>query len=360
MGWTRAQVLNVAKRTGYPVVEAWSSHNKGAMGVVYGPMLHHTGTPATAAGDYPTLRVVRDGRAGLENSLCMYGLGKNGTIYCINNNISWHAGAGNWRGVTNGNAHFAGIEAEGPGTWSAAQLDSYQKLAASILLEAGRGIEWLVAHKEYALPAGRKPDPAGIDLADFRRKVSGHLATGLKAQPAQPKFSVTGAFLGGWDKFGRDRAGQPVSAEATTRDGKGRVQSFERAIALWEWDRTGKVAHFIAVPGAIFEYWRSKGAEDPANPTSLGYPTSPESVWQDGKGVAQGFERGLIVWHPSFGVHAVRGNILQTWFQLQAERGIGYPVKDEVWNGNECRQSFERGDLVWHEDTKVVVFARQF
>lgn len=176
MGWTRDTIRSVAKRTGYPVLEAWSGHNMGLMGSIYGPMLHHTGTPASYAGDYPTLKVVRDGRPGLENSLAMFGIGKSGTIYLINDKISWHAGAGNWNGVTDGNGHFAGIEAEGPGTWSAAQIDSYQRLVASILLETGRDINWMPTHAQFALPTGRKTDPTGIDMNAFRGKVQQYLA----------------------------------------------------------------------------------------------------------------------------------------------------------------------------------------
>lgn len=174
MGWSRATVVSVAKRTGYPVVEAWSSHNAGIMGTVYGPLLHHTGSTNPTGADYPTLKVVRDGRAGLENSLCMYGLGKSGTIYCVSEKISWHAGVGKWNGITDGNGHFAGIEAESSGNgkdWTPQQLDSYKKLCASILRETGRGTEWMAAHREFALPPGRKPDPTGIDMAAFRREV---------------------------------------------------------------------------------------------------------------------------------------------------------------------------------------------
>lgn len=183
MGWSRATVLDVAKRTGYPVVEAWSGRNQGLMGTVYGPMLHHTGSTNPSGADYPTLKVVRDGRADLANSLCMYGLGKSGTIYCVSEKISWHAGAGIWNGVTDGNGHFAGIEAESAGTgkdWTPAQLDSYEKLCASILMETGRGVEWMVAHKEFALPKGRKPDPVGIDMAAMRVRVALLLGTNLQ------------------------------------------------------------------------------------------------------------------------------------------------------------------------------------
>ena len=176
MGWSKATVVAVAKRTGYPVVEAWSSKNMGTMGTVYGPMLHHTATPASAPGDYPSLRVVRDGRPGVENSLSMYGLGRSGTIYCINEKVSWHSGAGSWLGIRDGNGYFAGIEAEssGYGDWTPAQLDSYKKLVASILLETGRSTQYAPAHREWA--PTRKIDPGGIDLAAFRADVNRILA----------------------------------------------------------------------------------------------------------------------------------------------------------------------------------------
>lgn len=190
MAWTRDTIIKVAKRTGHPVVAAWSGNNAGTMGTIYGPVLHHTGTSATAAGDYPTLKVVRDGRPGLENSLAMYGIGRSGIIYCINDKISWHAGVGDWKGITDGNGHFAGIEAEGPyasGKWPAAELDAYQKLVASILIETGRGLDWAPTHAEWADPPGRKTDPQGFDVAAFRQVVQKYLNDPTLLTKTEPK-----------------------------------------------------------------------------------------------------------------------------------------------------------------------------
>ena len=176
MAFTKAQIVRIAKRTGYPVVEAWSGHNAGTMGTVVGPLLHHTATPESVGGDYPTLKVVRDGRPGLENSLAMYGIGRSGTIYCINDKISWHAGVGGWNGVSDGNGHFAGIEAEGPyQEWPEAELDAYEKLVASILIELGRGLDWAPTHAQFANPPGRKSDPYGFDMDRFKRNVQKYL-----------------------------------------------------------------------------------------------------------------------------------------------------------------------------------------
>jgi LysM repeat protein len=175
---TRDQMRRIAQRTGYPYVEAWSGHNKGAMKAVRGPMCHHTGTAWSAPGDYPTLKVVRDGRAGLENSLSMYGLGKSGTAYLINNKVSWHAGVGAWRGVTDGNGNFAGIEAESDGkNWTPQQVDAYPRLTASILIEVGETTRtWALRHADWA--PSRKVDfggwPGGPGA--FWAKVEGYLA----------------------------------------------------------------------------------------------------------------------------------------------------------------------------------------
>jgi hypothetical protein len=176
-GLTRDQLRRCAARTGYPYVEAWSGHNKGSMRGVWGAMVHHTGTPWSTPGDYPTLRVVRDGRPGLENSLCAFGLGRSGTIYLISEKLSWHAGAGNWNGMTDGNGYTVGIEAESDGkNWTPEERDAYPRLVASILIEIDQDDRYTTRHASYAQPAGRKVDASGLDMDLFWRQVYGYLA----------------------------------------------------------------------------------------------------------------------------------------------------------------------------------------
>lgn len=183
-GLTRDQMRRICARTGYPYVEAWSPHNKGAMRGVWGALVHHTGTSWSAAGDYPTLRVVRDGRPGLVNSLSMFGLGRSGTAYLISEKVSWHAGAGEYNGLTDGNSYLAGIEAESDGrSWTDAQRDAYPRLVASILIEIGQGDprpgvgdKYTTRHASWALPRGRKTDASGLDMNLFWRQVYGYLA----------------------------------------------------------------------------------------------------------------------------------------------------------------------------------------
>jgi peptidoglycan hydrolase-like protein with peptidoglycan-binding domain len=163
-GLSRDQMRRIAQRTGYPYTEAWSGHNKGAMSGVWGVLCHHTGTPWSAQGDYPTLRVVRDGRSDLVNSLSAYGLGKSGRIYLISEKRSWHAGKGEYNGVTDGAGYLIGIEAEsdgGAGHWTREQVDAYPKLVASILVEINQDERYTTRHASWALPRGRKTDFGG-------------------------------------------------------------------------------------------------------------------------------------------------------------------------------------------------------
>jgi hypothetical protein len=163
-GLNRDLMRRIAARTGYPYVESWSSHSKGAMRGVWGALCHHTGTAWNVAGDYPTLRVVRDGRPGLVNSLSAFGLGRSGTIYLISDKVSWHAGEGEYNGLRDGNGYLAGIEAEsdgGAGHWTTQQVDCYPRLVAAILVEVQQGERYTTRHASFALPRGRKTDFAG-------------------------------------------------------------------------------------------------------------------------------------------------------------------------------------------------------
>ena len=178
MGMSRNQLKAIATMTGFPVRLAWVSGH-GPMGAVQGVMLHHTGTKDSSPGDFPTLRVVQRGRPDLSGPLCNYGLGRSGTIYLVTEGRAYHAGPGKWMGITAGNSHFLGIEAENGGTgnpWPAVQLDAYQRLVASILHALGRNTNWDVRHADWALPPGRKPDTKGFTMNNFDAKVKQMLA----------------------------------------------------------------------------------------------------------------------------------------------------------------------------------------
>jgi hypothetical protein len=161
------QLVAVARRVGVKVIEAPSSHRGklGNMGSVVGVVCHHTGTANTysPATDYPDFNVVKEGRAGLVNSLSAYGVGRRDAIYVFSEYLSWHAGVWNWQGITDGNGHFLGIECAGVGDYTDFQRQVYPRLVAAILLEIRAPRSMAPRHLDGAMPRGRKSDAANFD-----------------------------------------------------------------------------------------------------------------------------------------------------------------------------------------------------
>jgi hypothetical protein len=182
-------LADAARSTGYPVIEVagWRKRGHGGFGEVAFVVGHHTATSQSAKGDYPSLNVVTNGRAGLAGPLCNYGLGRSGAIYVIAAGVGWHAGASRYRGYTDLNDNAVGVEAEHAGgqlPWPGAQLDSYVKLVAACLRYMRRGPECYVSHRTCAVPAGRKPDPRNIPDDWMRGAVARHLAGPTISRPA--------------------------------------------------------------------------------------------------------------------------------------------------------------------------------
>lgn len=145
---------------------------------------HHSGTPDRVPGDLPTKNVLINGRSDLPGPLCQFGLGRSGTVYLVADGVAWHAGKGSWDGVDVGNAHSIGIEAEsaGGGHWTPAQLHAYPLLNAALCDFLNIPARRVCAHRESALPHGRKDDPVGIDMDVMRAKVTQLLKSGPHSQ----------------------------------------------------------------------------------------------------------------------------------------------------------------------------------
>jgi peptidoglycan hydrolase-like protein with peptidoglycan-binding domain len=170
------------------LVDGWETRGRGDVGSTFGIICHHTAGPKN--GNMPSLSTLINGRADLPGPLSQLGLGRDGTFYVIAAGRCNHAGSGIWKGLSNGNTNFIGIEAENTGLlndipWPAVQLDAYQRGAAAILLHIGRGAEFCAGHKEYALPLGRKNDPC-FDMNVFRSAVAGFLSGTTPLPPLIP------------------------------------------------------------------------------------------------------------------------------------------------------------------------------
>lgn len=168
----------------------WQSRGRGPMGAVRGVMCHHTAT--SARGNMPSLGLLINGRSDLPGPLAQLGLGRDGCFYAVAAGRANHAGRGSWEGITTGNSSFIGIEAENDGVgepWPAVQLDAYQRGVAAILARLGAGANMCCAHREYALPHGRKTDP-DFDMPGFRSEVEAYLA-GKTPKPLIPSADAT-------------------------------------------------------------------------------------------------------------------------------------------------------------------------
>jgi len=168
----------VLEAAGLKVAETpnWRSRGRAEMGRVRGVMCHHTANPQ--ATNMPTLNMLINGRRDLSGPLAQLGLGRDGTYYVIAAGRANHAGQGQWEGIVTGNSSFIGIEAEHSGDpddpWPDVQMEAYARGVAAILRHIGASANMCCGHKEYALPAGRKPDPT-FDMAAFRSAVSEYL-----------------------------------------------------------------------------------------------------------------------------------------------------------------------------------------
>lgn len=157
---------------------------------------HHTATSARARGDLPTLAVLRDGRSDLPGPLCQIGLGRSGRVYVVASGKANHAGRGAWKGLTD-SARTIGVEVEHPGTgpWTAAQLRAFDLTAAALLDGLGSPASHYAGHREWALPAGRKVDPGGVNLTAQRARVRELLSRGPAARPTEYDVPLSPADL---------------------------------------------------------------------------------------------------------------------------------------------------------------------
>lgn len=176
VSWLVDAARMAAQGTGKQVIvqSGWQSRGHGGMRVVEGVVGHHTATSEAAPGDYPSLNVVQNGRAGLSGPLSHYGLGRSGNIYVIAAGLCYHAGASAYAGFRDLNDEFLGIEAEdsGDGKWNAAQLFMYPRLVHACLHYMRRGVDRYASHRTVAVPAGRKTDPAGISDQWMRQQAA--------------------------------------------------------------------------------------------------------------------------------------------------------------------------------------------
>lgn len=172
-------LADVLRASGLKVLEhpGWQTRGRAGMRprVVIG---HHTATHWTTP-DSNVTNLLAKGRVDLAGPLCHLGLTRDGTFIVIAAGKANHAGLGKWMDADE-SVETIGIEAYNYGNgvpfpsrepWPQVQLDAYDRGVASLLKHLGRDQRYFCGHREWALPAGRKPDPSGIDLNAMRQRV---------------------------------------------------------------------------------------------------------------------------------------------------------------------------------------------
>lgn len=141
-------------------------------------IVHHTASHWTTP-DPVVTKLLVNGRSDLPGPLCHLGLNRTGQFIVIAAGKANHAGPGFWQDA-NESTEAVGIEAYNYGNsvafpsrepWPQTQLDAYDRGVAALLKYLGRDYRSLCAHREWALPPGRKPDPSGIDMNLMRGRV---------------------------------------------------------------------------------------------------------------------------------------------------------------------------------------------
>ena len=98
------------------------------------------------------------------------------------------------------------------------------------------------------------------------------------------------------------------------------------------------------IQGRIYDKWQGMGAQK----STLGFPISSEEKTPDGIGRYNLFQKGIMVWHPKFGAHAITGDVLLQWVYSGAIDGdVGYPIGDPGESDSDGwkEQKFEKGSI---------------
>ena len=118
-------------------------------------------------------------------------VGRNGVVFQLvhPDRRAWHAGASELDGVTDVNSIAVGVCLSNnnkgepyPISQRSAAADVCALLASFYRLPVSR----IVTHAAIAVPAGRKTDPHGLDLEEFRGMVASRLAAQLSAEHRPP------------------------------------------------------------------------------------------------------------------------------------------------------------------------------
>ncbi|MFC8583281.1 N-acetylmuramoyl-L-alanine amidase [Streptomyces sp. NPDC057217] len=205
--------LAALRAEGCTVVEhpGWRTHTRTSSGRPWGPVhgvvIHHTVSKGTEV----TVRICRDGYAGLPGPLCHGVIAKDGTIHLVGYGRTNHAGGGDPdvleavtdesygarppaptvgnKDGTDGNRAFYGFECENLGDgvdpWPKVQLEAIERASAAVCRAHGWSHQSVIGHLEWS---DDKSDPRGFTMPSMRDRVRARLGkTPGTPAPTTPK-----------------------------------------------------------------------------------------------------------------------------------------------------------------------------
>ena len=200
-----------------------------------------------------------------------------------------------------------------------------------------------IAEKYKALggPAGVLGKSVGeINNAANGGRLARYQQGSIYWHPSIGAYAVYGAIVVKWRDLGYEQGslGYPTSDEYAISGG-GRRSNFQKGVIVF-YPQAG--AH--ALVGAIGAKYKSLG--DPGG--YLGALLSEETQGLNGARYNK-FQHGFIYWHPSTGAHAVYGLIAGKWQERGFEKSpLGLPTSDEMAaSGGGRRSSFQNGVIMW-------------
>jgi len=209
----------------------WRDHNrnhKGPWGPVHGVMIHHTVTKGTTA----TVRIVKDGYAGLPGPLCHGMIAKDGRVHLVGYGRANHAGLGDPdvlaaviaerslpadnEASTDGNRHFFGFECEnlgdGDDPWPDAQIEAIVRVGTAICRHYGWNERSVIRHLDWQ-PGKVDPRGPGMDWDNIERRIAKRLGTkpSTTPRPTPSRPVVDLSQLVAAARTNPKAAGQPVT-----------------------------------------------------------------------------------------------------------------------------------------------------
>lgn len=172
----------------------------------------------------------------------------------------------------------------------------------------------------------------------------------IDVSPARGAIVTTGGFVDSWRALGFDQSGLGLPTANATCSPVTCSQTFEKGTLV------GSPSNgVVAIVGQYRDVWIASGGAS----GSLGLPLVGDSC--NGRNCSQTFQRGALVWTPTYGMVTVGAPFLQAWQSRGSGAGaLGAPKVSASCSSITCSQPFEGGTLVGSPANGLVLVYGQY